>query len=681
MAPFQRLFAPKSIAVIGGGAWCHSVVQQCREIGFTGPVWPVHPAKETVGGLSAYKSLNDLPATPDAAFVGVNRAATVEIVRELSAMGCGGAVCFAAGFSEASAELSDGGALQEALVQAAGDMPILGPNCYGFVNALDAVALWPDLHGLVAVDSGVAIIGQSSNVLINLTMQRRGLPLAAVVAVGNQAQMGMAETGLALLEDPRITALGLHIEGITDVPAFEALAARATALKKPVVVLKVGSSDQAQAAAVSHTASLAGSDAGARALFARLGFAQVATASVLIETLKIVHLTGGLPHVRIASASCSGGEASLMADLGKEIGVTYPALEPPQRAALRSVLGERVALANPLDYNTYIWGDTAALTACFTALCGGDIALGCVVIDIPRADRFASPDWDKAIEAACATVQAAGKPLALISLLAEGMPESLAQTLIARGVVPLCGMEDALRAIRAAAEVSGYCGIPTLRPVSDGVGLDPACAGLLTEDDAKAALAAAGVRVPRSARACGAQSAAEQAALIGFPVVLKGTGIAHKTEAGVVALNLHTAADVIAAARAMPVDTFLVEEMISGAVAEVLIGVLRDPVHGFVLTLGLGGILTELIADSVSLLIPASAAQVGEAWGGLRASALLTGYRGRPAADMDAIVGAVMAVQSFVQTHSADLQELEINPLICLPDGAVAADALIRIGD
>ena len=279
MEPLSRFFSPMAITVIGGGTWCESVVRQCRDTGFAGPIWPVHPKKSEVGGLPAYPDLAALPGVPDAAFIGVNRELSVQIAGELSAMGCGGAVCFAAGFSEAVSELADGDALQAQLVAAAGGMRILGPNCYGIVNALDGVALWPDRHGMAPVDSGVAVIGQSSNVLINLSMQRRGLPLAAVVAAGNQAQTSMADLGIALLEDPRITALGLHIEGISDLPAFEGLARRAQELGKPIVALKVGSSQQAQEAAVSHTASLTGSDAGARALLRRLGMAQVDTPS------------------------------------------------------------------------------------------------------------------------------------------------------------------------------------------------------------------------------------------------------------------------------------------------------------------------------------------------------------------------------------------------------------------
>lgn len=682
MEPLSRLFSPGAIVVIGGGTWCESVVRQCRDTGFAGPIWPVHPKKSEVGGLPAYPDLASLPGVPDAAFVGVNRDLTVQIVGELSAMGCGGAVCFAAGFSEAVSELSDGGELQARLVAAAGRMRVLGPNCYGIVNALDNLALWPDRHGLVPVDSGVAVIGQSSNVLINLTMQRRGLPLAAVVAAGNQAQTSMADLGIALLEDPRITALGLHIEGISDLPAFEGLAARAQELGKPIVALRVGSSQQAQAAAISHTASLTGSDAGARALLRRLGIAQVETPTELIETLKLLHVTGGLASARIASASCSGGEASLMADMGEVAGVAFPPLTDRQQTGLREVLGPKVALANPLDYNTYIWGDEAALTACFSALCSADLALGCVVLDYPRDDRFSAPDYDQVLRAAAAARVATGTPIALVSLLAEGLPEAVAAKALALGLVPLCGMGDALRAISVAASAGvskssvNRGPAPVLMPVN---GQD--ATRVFGEAEAKALLANAGIRVPKSTRAACADSAGACAAEIGFPVVLKGEGIAHKTEAGAVVLNLASAEAVVQAAEKMPAQSFLVEEMIAGTLAELLVGVTRDPAHGFVLTLGLGGILTELIKDSVSVLIPATREEVRAALSGLRTGALLTGYRGRTAADVEAVLDTVMSLQDLVRAHADALHEIEINPLICRAEGAVAADALIRMGE
>lgn len=674
----SRLFRPRSIAVVGGGAWCANVIEQCRKMGFAGPIWPVHPSKPEIGGLPAMARLEDLPGPPDATFVGVNRHVTVETVRMLSSMGAGGAVCFASGFREAEAETGDGASLQDALLEAAGEMPIVGPNCYGFINYLDGALLWPDQHGGQRVKRGVAILTQSSNMAINLTMQTRGLPLAYVATAGNQAQVGLAEIGQTLLADDRVTALGLHIEGIGDLRAFEVLAAAARAAGKPIVALKAGRSEQAQKAAISHTASLAGSNAGARALFRRLGIAQVESLTALLETLKLVHLAGPLKGNGVASMSCSGGEASLMADTGLDHDIRYPPLDVGQSGALRAALGPMVALANPLDYHTFIWTDTERMTQTFTAIMAGDqIDMGCIVCDFPREDRCSAADWDCVIDAAAATTRATCKPLALLATLPDTCPEPFAERIIAAGLIPLLGVGDALAAIAAAAWLgqSRPAPAPLLLPV------EAPRSRVMSEADAKAALAPHGLAVPASARAATKDDLPSALQGIPAPFVLKSEGLAHKSDEGGVALGLATIDEAITAASAMPGESFLVEEMITGGVAELLIGVVSDPAHGFVLTLAAGGVMTEILQDNASLLLPTTPEEITAALDKLRIAPLLRGYRGKSGVDMAALVSAVMSVQSYVSAHATHLQEVEINPLICTTTRAVAADALIRTGE
>jgi acyl-CoA synthetase (NDP forming) len=627
--------------------------------------------------VPAYASIEHLPGIPDAVFIGVNRHATLDIVQYLNHIGAGGAVCFASGFSEAQAETGDGIDMQEKLLQVAGNMPILGPNCYGFINYLDGALLWPDQHGGVRCKSGVALLTQSSNIAINLTMQARGLPLAYVVTAGNQAQTGLADIGMGLLADDRVTALGLHIEGIGDLRAFEALAQKARRLGKPIVALKAGKSAQAQAAAISHTASLAGSDTGARALLKRLGIAQVNSLPELLETVKLLHFTGPLPSNQIVSMSCSGGEASLMADAGQGRDVAFPPLDRHQSKALRAALGPKVALANPLDYHTYIWTDTGAMAATFTAILKGDAAIGCLIVDFPRTDRCDAAVWDCVIPAAARASKAAAKPMALVATLPEAMPESVALEIIEAGLIPPLGLDDALTAIASAA----YLGQPRAAPEPLLHPVNGVNTTLMNEARAKTALAEFGVDIPGSARAHSLASLKQASRNINFPQVLKAEGLAHKTESGGVVLGLNSTDDVLLAAQKMPVENFLVEEMITDAVAELLIGVLCDPAHGFVLTLASGGILTEIMADSTSLLLPATKSDITRALMRLRIAPVLGGYRGKPAADISAIVKAVLAVQAYVTAFSNRLGEVEINPLICTPSRAVAADALITIGD
>lgn len=668
MHDLTRLLRPTSVAIIGGGAWCRSVLEQLQKAHFAGEIFLVHPKGGEIDGLPVAKSLSGLPSAPDAAFVGINRFATIETVRELSRMGAGGAVCFASGF----AEVSDGDDLNAQLLAAAGEMSILGPNCYGMINALDGALLWPDQHGCERVDSGVAILTQSSNIAINLTMQKRGLPLAYVVTSGNQAQTSQADIAMALLDDPRITAIGLHIEGFGDVAKWQQFARVARAKNIPVVALKVGKSEEAQSATISHTASLAGGDAGAAALLARLGIARVDDLPSLLETLKLLHATGPLSQPNIATISCSGGEASLAADMAHDLPLNFPPLNDVQTAKLSAALGPKVALANPLDYHTYIWRDTAAMTATFSAMVDPALAITLLIVDFPRADRCDPSDWDCVVDAAIATRRGTGGNIGIVATLPELMPEDVAIQLLSNDVIPFAGLREALVAVSAAQiQLAGDLELNLSLPSNPGDGT------ALTEAAAKNILEQFAVPSPKQVVT---KSLADvDLSDLTFPVVLKGQGIAHKTEAGAVALNLMSREEIVAAGCDMPTDHFLIEEMINGAIAELLIGVVKDPVHGYTLSIGAGGVLTELLQDSETLLLPSSHEAIKQALNRLKVSKILNGYRGKPVADLDGIVAAIIGIQNYVLANHGKVEEVEINPLMCTPTSAVAADALIRI--
>ncbi|MFD1328644.1 acetate--CoA ligase family protein [Mycoplana ramosa] len=677
----DRLIRPRSIAVFGGKE-AGRVVEQCDKMGFTGDIWPVHPSKDEIRGRKCYRSVADLPGAPDASFVGVNRQLTIEIIRDLAARGAGGAVCYASGFREAVTELADGDDLQKALVAAAGDMPILGPNCYGFINMLDGALLWPDQHGMVRVEKGVAVLTQSSNIACNVSMQMRGLPLAYILTAGNQAQTGLCDLACAVLEDPRVTAVGLHIEGFDSIESLERLGRRARELKKPVVTLKVGKSEQAQLATVSHTASLAGNDAVSSALLARLGIGRVQTLPELLETLKLLHLHGPLASFDISSMSCSGGEASLMADAGVKRKTVYRDLREEQRQPLREALGQMVTIANPLDYHTFVWGNRDKQTTAFTAMMQGGYALNLIVLDFPRQDRCDAADWVTTCHAVIDASKATGAVAGIVASMGENMPEETALMLMENGIVPFMGIEEAL----AAAETAATIGATWEKPLPASLLTVTAADGepvTLTEHEAKQALAAHGLPVPEGRAVETADQAAEVAVALGFPVVLKGLGVAHKTEAGAVKLNLQSREAVLEAARAMAgvASGYLVEKMVGKPVAELIVGAMRDPVAGPVLTIGAGGILVELLEDSAILTLPTDEAAIRQAISGLKIAKLLSGYRGTPAGDVDALVAAVASAASYVVSNASIVDELDINPIMVLPrgHGVVAADALIRL--
>jgi acyl-CoA synthetase (NDP forming) len=659
MSRLDRLLRPRHIAVLGAG-WALNVIEQCRKMGFAGSVWPVHPSKAEIGGLKAYASLADLPEPPDATFVGVNRFATIDVVAELAAMGAGGAICFASGWEEAGEA-----GLQDRLVAAAGDMPILGPNCYGVINYLDGALLWPDQHGGVRVDRGVALVSQSSNIVINLGMQQRGLPVAYVACLGNAAVVGLAELTGALLDDPRVTAVGLYIEGIDDAPAFAALAEKARGMGKGVVAIKSGKTELSRTAAASHTASLAGGGAASSAFLRQIGVAEVNTPSELIETLKIFHVHGAQIGSRICSLSCSGGEAGLVADLAAPCGIDFPPVPQATHDRLFAVLGEIPTISNPLDYHTFIWGDGPKTTEVFTAMLEAYDA-GLYIVDTPRTDRCSDDWYQPALDAMVAAQQVAGKPAFPVASMAENFGEGRVAAMMEQGVCALLGIETALAAVKAAQTPAGVAG---WRPA---VALPPRETRMLSEAEGKALLAAAGVPVPKAVTA--ATLAELDLAGLSPPYALKGLGFAHKTEAGAVRLGLSA----LAGQAEMPGATgYLVEEMVTGAVAEVLLGLRRDPVYGATLTLGMGGVTAEVLADTVTLVLPVSEDQVLEAAKGLRLWPLLDGYRGRPRADMAAVAKIAVRLGALMLADES-LEEVEINPVMVRERGAVAVDALVR---
>ncbi|MFT4149628.1 MAG: acetate--CoA ligase family protein [Paracoccaceae bacterium] len=658
-----RLLRPRSIAVLGSG-WAKNVVEQCRKMGFDGPVWPVHPTREDIGGARCYPSLSALPHTPDATFIGVNRHATLDVVAELAAMGAGGATCFASGWEEAGE--AD---LQAKLVAAAGDMPILGPNCYGVINYLDGALLWPDQHGGRRVDRGVALLSQSSNIVINLTMQARGLPVAYVACLGNAAQVGLAELAGALLADDRVTALGLYVEGIDDAPAFAELADRARAAGKGIVAIKSGKTELSRTAAASHTASLAGGGAASTAFLRQAGVAEVNTLSELVETLKIFHTHGVGLGTRLCSLSCSGGEAGLVADLAAPYGIDFPPPSDAQRTRLGEILGPIVAIANPLDYHTFIWGDGPRTTDVFSTMLGGYDA-GIFIIDPPRPDRCDPSSYAPALEAIEVAARITGKPAFPVASLPENFDEDQAIAMIDRGSCVLMGLETALGAIKAAQTPAGA---PGWRPAA---ALPARETVMLSESDAKALLAQAGVAVPKGVTAPTLAELAAKAAGLTAPLALKGLGFAHKTEAGAVRLGLST----VQGQAEMPGATgYLAEEMVTGAVAEVLLGLRRDPVYGVTLTVGMGGVTAEVLADTVTLVLPVGEAEILNAMKGLRLYPLLDGYRGRARADLSALAGMAAALGRLMLADDS-LEEIEINPVLLRISGAVAVDALIRKG-
>jgi acetate---CoA ligase (ADP-forming) len=674
-----RLLRPRSVAAFGGHA-AAEVVRQCDKIGFSGDVWVVHPQHAQIEGRKVYRCAADLPSAPDAAFIGVNRHASVDVMADLSAIGAGGAVAFASGFAEAGEA-----ALQQRLCTAAAGMPYFGPNCYGFINYLDRALVWPDQHGGMAVERGVAIITQSGNIGINLTMQKRALPIGYLITLGNQAAAGPAAVMGAVLDDPRVTAIGLHMEGVSEPLALARMVARARAQGVPVVALKTGRSAAGAQIALSHTASMASADGVVDAFFRRIGVARVDDIPTLLETLKLLHYFGPLPGRSIASLSCSGGEAALIADSATAAGVQFLKLSAETVADIGETLPPLVSISNPMDYHTFGWRNRTALAATFGAMMRAGADLNLLILDFPRPDKCDTADWDIAAGAMEDAASAAESRAAILATLPEAMPEDYAVAMAARGIVPLLGMAEALQAIKAAAVAGEFAGAPEWLPCCDENDTARVGAVTVSEWEGKRRLAAFGVAVPEGALAQNEDEAVRAALSLGLPVALKaaGTHLAHKTEHGGVRLNLASAEAVRSAAAHLLRLTgqVLVERMVSDVVAELIVGVARDATLGHYLVLGSGGVLAELVGDTAMLMVPATRTEIRAALDGLRVARLLHGYRGGSAGDIDSAIESIMAIQAFALAHLRTLQELDVNPMMVRRAGlgAVAADVLLRL--
>ncbi len=746
-----RLLRPGSIAFVGGEA-AGRAADQCLALGFEGDMWMVNPRRAPRPDLPTAASVADLPAAVDAAFVGVNRSAAVEVVRDLAAGGAGGAVCHASGFAETGER---GVALQRDLVAAAAGMPVVGPNCYGIVSAVAGAALWPDQQGLSRCERGAALVTQSGNIALNLTMQQRSLDVAYVAALGNQADVGVEEALEALAADEAVTAVGICIEALGDSARFAEAVGRAQARGVPVAALKSGVTPGGGAIAASHTSSLVGDDDAYGALFRRLGVRRVESIPELLDTLAVVTAVGALGGNRLVSLSCSGGEAALVADRARGRDLVFPPFGADHRDRVAATLNEMVAVTNPLDYHTFIWGDRPRLEACFTAVLDGGFDAAVLVLDFPRAGLDRSRWWPT-LSAFGAAAAATGVPGVVAASMAENLPAEARTAAAEAGLAAVGDIDAALSGLEAAAELGRACrqGVGPARllppaPVATGdePGRQPkpalattaetaeasqppapAAAAMvsvtaeasqpptpaastrladskprrLDEPEAKALLASVGIAVP-AGEVVEAADAAEAAARIGFPAVVKTVGLDHKSDVGGVAVNLTSPEAVAEAARRLSglgpggkvlVESqveerlgghqdhqhrhggkVLVESHVEGVLAELLVSVRSSHPIGWLLTMGAGGELVEVLNDTACLLLPESPEAVRSALEQLRVWPLLAGFRGRPAAAVDAVIAVTDRLTDLVRDRP-ELIEIEVNPLVVTADRAVAVDAL-----
>src|ERR1700686_742464 len=681
-ADLHRLIAPRSIALVGAGAWTDAVAAGNISIGYSGILWRVHPTRASTATHTYYRSIADLPGVPDAAFIAVPNHEAPSVAGALAARAAGGFVCFSAGFSETGTE--SGRQLTRELEHNAGDLPFFGPNCYGFVNFFDRVAMMPDQIVGPPVERGVALICQSGTIALTLMFNHRSLPIGCLFTVGNQTRLAVEDLIEHLCDDARVSAFGLYLEGIKDPERFARAAALARAAGKPIAVIKSGRTAAAARTAHSHTGALAGADQVFEAFCCQAGIARCDTLGTLCETLKLFHTGGPLAGRKILVMGASGGDMAMAADVSRDLHLEFAPLPPKSPEILREVLTDRVTIANPFDIHTYLWFDPPALKRVFSEVLHAGYDAAGFMLDSPPEGEADSAAFDSAIDVFIEAARGTPTRAALIASLPETISARIRLRCLDGGVVPLQGQREALEALSLAGSVgaawSGNACVQLQRPLR----ADASTIRSLAEHEGKAALAAFGVRIPKGKRVP-VHAAAAAALALGFPVVLKATGshLEHKTEVGGVVLNVRSGTEARNAAERLAKlsDTVLVEEMVTDGVAEVLIGVIVDPQFGQVLVLGAGGVFTEILSDSVSPLPPWTHASIEAALRRLSIAQLLDGYRGKPAADVGALIGAILGVARYATENLSALVEIDVNPVIVRPAGlgAVAVDTMIRL--
>ena len=676
----HRLISPKSIAVVGNRG-ANFAIRESLKLGYSHQIWAVHPYLESLEGIKCFKDIKDLPEVPDATFIAVNAESAIEVVSDLKSMGGGGAVLYASGFGEVGAE---GLMRNQQLVKAASGMPLIGPNCYGFINSLDGIALWPDVHGCEPVSEGVAIITQSGNIGLNMTMQSSGLPIAYMFTLGNQTNTNIADIIHAMLDDSRVNAIGLHIEGISDIKSFDIAAKRALMMKIPIITIKSGKTKASAKIALSHTSSLTGSDELYNALFERLGIARVETVPEFLETLKLINVLGVIEHDGVASMSCSGGEAGMMADLIDGLEINFPSLSSSHKAKVKQTLNDYVEVDNPLDYHTFIWGDRKRTSECFSAMMSGQFAATMLLLDWPKSKESEQKDWDATLFALSDALSGTNEKAIVLASMADCMPKRIIEECLSLGIAPMVGLDVCLKALNHSYKIgrafssNSSPDLEVLRNSSEHKSKQQ-----LTEYQGKQLLKKYGVTIPMGCLVENVTEAIKAAEEISFPVTLKVSAakLAHKTELNGVRLNIQNVKTLKEACD----DLFkispelLIEKMIESPICELIIGMDYDPTFGKHIIVGGGGVYVELLQDSSVLILPVSREDIRLALSNLKVFKLLEGYRGGMKGDIEAVIDSVMSVIELIRTNA--VEELDINPLLVLKgsDGVVAADTLIKL--
>ena len=698
MASIHTMLNPRSYAIVGatprqqyGGRMLSAALKMQGRVN----VYAVNPKYEEILGVKSYKCIADLPETPDVVAVVVPYNHVLSTLKEAHAKGTRAAIVISAGFSERG--LSDRADLQEEIAAYAREsgLRISGPNCLGLANIRDDIWLTSSSRQMTGVNGKVGLVCQSGATLFGPFLARAadsGMGLSYVISTGNEADLDFADFARYLLDDEGTTVIAGFVEGFKNAAKFIAVAQLAAERGKPIVLIKIGRSDLGRRAASSHTAALTGSDALYDAICKQYGVIRVPSYDDLLEVAQLMAQSHKPQHPGVAVVSHSGGICSLTADMCGQAGLDLPVLSDKARGAIDGILKGFGWAANPADVTGKANSDSfpAIMDAMINEPGVGTLAIASSGREQQADQIIALREKTKKNVAYMWTGTRDASP-SLTKLKAAGVPLFYTPDSLARGLRHLIDYH----AWHEKRMKQGFASAPAINAAQKEAlaKLQALKRNALSESEGKQLVAAWHVPVSLEVCAKDLEAAVAAADKIGYPVVLKADSpdIPHKTEAGVVRLNLRNADEVRAAYTAIlanakshtpnaKINGVLVQEMVSGGV-EVIVGVSYDPQLGPTLLFGSGGVMVEVYKDVAMRHCPITQTEAHEMIAEVKGAQLLQGFRGKPACDIDALAKVLVNVSYLAVNLNGQLAELDINPLLVLPkgQGVKAVDALVAL--
>lgn len=706
------LVAPRNIVLVGAsdrpGSWPATVWKTVHEHGFTGPIYAVNPNRERIGDEPCYRDFKSLPEAPDhVAFLTPAQHVPAGLA-DAAAAGARTATVFASGFGEDGK--AEGLALAAELTRVIEEtgIAVTGPNCTGNIIADSGLVTLVDHRKLNVAPGEVALVGQSGGVLLyaNHILTDRGIQVGKLITSGNEIGLNCADYIAFLAQDPATKVIFCYLESIKDLDKFKAACALARENGKPVVVFKIGVSEEGRQAAMTHTGALAGSAAAFDAVMKQCGVIRAQSLDDAIEIIEIVAHLGVPVGSRLGALSLSGAYRGILVDAAAGSGLTFPPLADDVERRLADLFGVGSSAGNPADGGFTVLTSVEKYIEAVDILCD-DPGLDLLVLqaELPREEGMAA-NWEERFAGIHDLVTRRGKKLAFISMfsrmytdytrkLRADLPNVAFIQETAKSVRALAALAEwsRLSVNGAAATDDGARSVPTEAQAIADKAASVAGSFLLNERDSKNLLKAYGIGVTEEALATSEAEALKIAERIGYPVVLKAASdrIAHKSDIGAVQLGIGDEEALRAAYRLIgenvarsgfegELDGILVCQQVSGGV-ELVAGLQRDPEMGPVLMFGSGGVLLELVKDVAFAPVPLSREMALELIGSTRVAKLLEGYRGQAAHDLEAIADALVALGKLADDLGQSLTSVDINPLVSLPGGkgAIALDAVVAM--